>query len=156
MKKIYKYSLFFILIFFITLGVLGVYSKNYVIATSSNSDTNSIIYTFDNINNSTIDIKMVESKFNAKKTIKSEDLNIVIEMLTSLDKCERINPIDDIDSLFKIYLTINEEKFILEVYGDDILEIYPWDGYRATEFISAKKLPNSLNPESICNYIFKN
>ena len=157
-KKIIKIGLLFIFsvsIFFTFKFLFSTYTSKNIISTNSIAKEN--IYSFSTLDSNTLNIKLLETKFNAKKTIKGGNLDIFNNMLEAIDKSERIsNPNIITESLFKIYISDSKEKYVLDLYGDDILAIYPWDGSTQKEFVSVKKLPNSLNPESICNYIFKN
>ena len=130
--------------------------STYTINTENKAEAE-ILYSFKSLDENTLSIKVLETKFNAKKTIENDDLVILKNMLKGIDSSVRIeNPNISTQSLFKIYINDDEKKYVIDLYGDDILSLYPWDGTTEKEFISVKKLPNSLNPESICNYIFKN
>ena len=152
-KKIIKIPLF--LIFFITIAFTFKFLfSTYRINIENKSE---ILYSFNSLDENTLSIKILETKFNAQRTIKNDDLNILKSMLKGIDDSTRISDPNILtQSLFKIYINDDKKKYVIDLYGDDILSIYPWDGTTEKEFISAKKLPNSLNPESICNYIFKN
>ncbi len=58
--------------------------------------------------------------------------------------------------LYRIYIDISTDKFVIDIYGDDVISIYPWDGNYEKEIYSIKDLALSLKAESIAKYLFEN
>ncbi|MPQ44121.1 DUF4883 family protein, partial [Clostridium tarantellae] len=42
-----------------------------------------------------------------------------------------------------------------DVYGDNLICIYPWDGIYTKDYISLKNIPNAFKLEQFCKYIFE-
>lgn len=103
-------------------------------------------------------IKIVEKVFYSKTTVPDEYTSFFVDMLNQVDTSKVVEPVnDESNCLFKIYIdsTTDAEKFIIDVYGNDIISIYPWDGVSQKLFLSISELPLSIKAESLCNYVLE-
>lgn len=104
-----------------------------------------------------INIRILETSFYKEVVLKKENSNLITDFIKALNKNQLIN-IDNKElpekSLYKIYIdSKNNEKFVIEVYGEDLIAIFPWDGYYKKDILKVSDLPTSLKPESLCKYI---
>ncbi|MGL5822982.1 MAG: DUF4883 family protein, partial [Sarcina sp.] len=99
-------------------------------------------------------IKIIENKFYKEQLVSKEDLKIFLEFFQILDSNKKSLPLDsDTEYLYKIQITANTQKYFIDVYGNNIISIYPFDGVNPKNFINIEDLPLSLQAESICKYI---
>lgn len=56
--------------------------------------------------------------------------------------------------LYKIFFDFENEKYIVNVYNENLISIYPWDGNYEMDFINMTDIPNSLNIYSLCKYLY--
>lgn len=56
--------------------------------------------------------------------------------------------------LYKIFFDFGNEKYIVNVYNENLISIYPWDGNYEMDFINMTDTPNSLNIYSLCKYLY--
>ena len=108
------------------------------------------------VNNDIKQIKLIENKFYKEIILNKNSENLIIEMVNELDFTTTTQPLsDDIECLFKLHIEDNTQKYVIDVYGNDIISIYPWDGIYEKDFLDISSLPLSLQAESICNFILK-
>lgn len=102
-------------------------------------------------------IKLIENKFYKEVILDKNSSKLIIDMINALDKSNSTQALDDnIECLFKLHIENNSNKYVVDVYGNDIISIYPWDGIYEKDFLDISELPLSLKAESICNFILKN
>ena len=107
-------------------------------------------------NNEIKQIKLIENKFYKEVILDKNTTNLIIEMINELNFEAIAQPLsNDIECLFKLHIESNTEKYVIDVYGNDIISIYPWDGIYEKDFLDISTLPLSLQAESICNFILK-
>ena len=103
------------------------------------------------------EIKLIENKFYKEVILDKTSSNLILEMINSLDESKTVEALNDyIECLFKLHIESNSNKYVIDVYGNDIISIYPWDGIYEKDFLDISSLPLSLKAESICNFLLKN
>ncbi|MGL4991117.1 MAG: DUF4883 family protein [Sarcina sp.] len=151
-KKFKLLGLLIGVIIFFSLGTFIISNKNSTATFLKIEDINFKTLLSDDIEN----IKIVEKTFYSKKTVDKKYTDFFIEMLNNIDLNALTDPVLDEDNyLFKIYIELKDDKFMIDVYGDDVISIYPWDGTTPKKFVSISKFPLSIKAESLCNFIFK-
>lgn len=154
---IYYISLFLI---FISCSLTGCALEEY---TSMKEKPNELYYTAKlskAIKKGNISIRILETNFYKEVVLKKENLNLITDFINEVNNNDLIEESITDDnylpekSLYKIYVDIDDnEKYIIEVYGDDLISIFPWDGYYKKDILKLNNLPASLKPEALCKYI---
>lgn len=54
--------------------------------------------------------------------------------------------------LYKIYIEFEKIKYVLNVYNETYVSIYPWDGKYDMDFIDMSKIPINYNIYGVCKY----
>ncbi|MEG0642223.1 MAG: DUF4883 family protein [Clostridium sp.] len=57
--------------------------------------------------------------------------------------------------VYKMYFTFNESKYVINIYNQKYISIYPWDGDYAMDFIDMSSSYTSYNLFNLCEYIFE-
>ncbi|MFX0548819.1 DUF4883 family protein [Hathewaya histolytica] len=57
---------------------------------------------------------------------------------------------------YKIFITFSERKFVIDVYNENYISLYPWDGDYEKDYISMKDTYTSYNLFNLCKYIVPN
>lgn len=152
MKKLSIFIFIFLTTSFISCSKIE-YSRNITKPTESYYTQNLKALNSENIK----EIKLIENKFYKEVILDKSTSKLIVDMIESLDitkVSESLN--DDVECLFKLHIENNSNKYVVDVYGNDIISIYPWDGIYEKDFLDISELPLSLNAESICNFILKN
>ncbi|MGL4741763.1 MAG: DUF4883 family protein [Sarcina sp.] len=99
-------------------------------------------------------IKIIENKFYKEQPVKKDDFKIFLELFQMLDQKNNILSLDsDLEYLYKIQIVADDKIFFIDVYGNNIISIYPFDGINPKNFLCIDDIPLSLQAESICKYI---
>ncbi|WP_415336528.1 DUF4883 family protein, partial [Clostridium perfringens] len=87
--------------------------------------------------------------------VDNEDVRIIDDLLKSLKDSNFINeePLPN-KPLYKIFIDLNSEKYVIDIYGDDLITLYPWDSDVRKDYLSLKDIPNSFKLEPFCQYVF--
>ncbi|WP_097027077.1 DUF4883 family protein [Clostridium peptidivorans] len=107
-----------------------------------------------NLNNS-YRCSITDTSYYKEKELSSEDLKVIPNFFSSLDEKSFMDRPKDLPKkpLYKIFITISNEKYVINVYSKDLASIYPWDGFYEMDFINMSKVPYSYNLYNICNYM---
>ena len=152
MKKLFIFIFIFITTLFISCSNIE-YSRN-----ATKPIENYYTKTIKSLKSETIkEIKLIENKFYKEVILDKTSSNLILEMISSLDESKIVEALNDnVECLFKLHIESNTNKYVIDVYGNDIISVYPWDGIYEKDFIDISELPLSLKAESICNFILKN
>ncbi|MBE6067588.1 MAG: hypothetical protein E7211_07825 [Clostridium lundense] len=98
---------------------------------------------------------ITDTSFYKEKELSSEDLKVIPNFISSLDEKSFIDKPKNLPKkpLYKIFITISNEKYVINVYNKDLVSIYPWDGFYEMDFINMSKVPYSYNLYNISNYM---
>jgi hypothetical protein len=99
---------------------------------------------------------ILNTNFYSEKELSKENTDTIKAMLKSLNKNNFISKPTDLPAKpnYKIFLTFNKDKFIINVYNEKYLCIYPWDGSFPMDYIDMTGIPASQNLYSLAKYIF--
>ena len=102
-------------------------------------------------------IRVIESNFFKEIEVNKKNYNLISDMLGEISEQNLLEKYELSDNpLYRIYIDISTDKFVIDIYGDDVISIYPWDGNYEKEIYNIKDLPLSLKAESIAKYLFEN
>ncbi|WP_416176313.1 DUF4883 family protein [Clostridium sp.] len=100
---------------------------------------------------------MSETNFHKEKQLDAKTVEDIKTMFKSLDEKNFIESVKNLPSKpkYKIILTFKEEKLLINVYNENYISVYPWDGIYSMDYIDTSKIPVSLNLYNLGNYVFK-
>ena len=139
-----KYIKMFTLIILVTL-LSGCTLEN--IFNREKPNSNYYTYELSNlISDNSFEIHILDRNVYRNISVTNEDLSILDDLLKN---------IKDSKPIYTLFITTEKEKMILDVYGDDLISIYPWDGKYEKDYLSLKDIPNAFKMEQFCEYIFE-
>jgi hypothetical protein len=99
---------------------------------------------------------ILNTNFYSEKKLSKENVYTIKSMLRSLNKNNFITKPADLPNkpTYKIFLTFNKEKFVINVYNEKFICIYPWDGDFPMDYIDMTGIPVSQNLYKLAKYIF--
>lgn len=71
-----------------------------------------------------------------------KDDNFIDETMDSNKKC-----------VFKVYVTIDDVKYLLKVFEGDYISIAPWDGVFKEDVLNESTIPQGNKLDTFCKYI---
>ncbi|MGL5615218.1 MAG: DUF4883 family protein [Sarcina sp.] len=155
-KNIYLLLVIFI---FASFSFMGCSLEEYI---NVKEKPNELYYTeqlLELINKKEINIRILETGFYKEIVLKEKEISIIKDFTTALKKEQSYSKMNKEEipekALYKIYIESKDskEKFIIDVYGDDFISIFPWDGNSEKDWIKLTDIPTSLKPESLCKYM---
>ena len=99
------------------------------------------------VSKNNIKIRLLDMNIYSEVIVDNEDVRIIDDLLKSL-KDSNFKP------LYKIFIDLNSEKYVIDIYGDDLITLYPWDSDVRKDYLSLKDIPNSFKLEPFCQYVF--
>lgn len=93
--------------------------------------------------------------FYKKKDFSKEDLSTLAEFFNSLNNDNFIDKPDDLPDkpLYKIFITFSENKYVINVYNENFISIYPWDGAYNMDYLNTNKMYKAYNLYGLCKYL---
>jgi len=93
--------------------------------------------------------------FYKKKDFSKEDLSTLVNFLNSLKNDSFIDKPANVPAkpLYKIFLTFSENKYIINIYNEKYISIYPWDGDFKMDYIDTSKIYKAYNLYGLCKYL---
>ncbi|MGL5245685.1 MAG: DUF4883 family protein [Sarcina sp.] len=113
---------------------------------------------YKDINEYNFNISILDTNVYAEITVDKEDNRILNDMISSLTPESYLTEIPTNlpnKPLYNIYIKSDKNKFVIEVYGDNIISIYPWDGNYSKDYISLSNVPIAFKLEQFCKYAFE-
>lgn len=55
---------------------------------------------------------------------------------------------------YKLFINKDSIKYVIDVYDNNIISLYPWDGNFPEDYIYLKDVPDAYKLESFCKYIY--
>ena len=93
--------------------------------------------------------------FYKKKDFSKEDRSTLVNFLNSLKNDSFIDKPANLPSkpLYKIFLTFSKSKYIINIYNERYISIYPWDGDFRMDYIDTSKMYKAYNLYGLCKYL---
>jgi len=98
---------------------------------------------------------IIDTNFYSKKVLSPEDCETVHNFIKSLRKSNYITKPSDLPSKpdYKMYFTFSKEKYVIDVYNEKYLSVYPWDGNYTADYLDMTGVYNSYNLYGLCKYL---
>ncbi|MGM9972653.1 MAG: DUF4883 family protein [Clostridiaceae bacterium] len=58
--------------------------------------------------------------------------------------------------IYRLYINKEDEKYVINIFSEDIATLHPWDGLFPEDYINMKESPKAYNLYGLCNYLLKN
>lgn len=93
--------------------------------------------------------------FYKKKDLSKEDLSTFTLFFKSLNNDSFIaKPAKlPIKPTYKLFITFSENKYVINVYDQNFISIYPWDGDYNMDYIDTSKMYKAYNLYGLCKYL---
>lgn len=162
MKRIYIYFFILLLISFSFLGC-SVKIGNYIINdfTITKSKPNNYYYTNNMLKKLTlgfsVKINVLDTNFYKEKELSKDDIDIVKSFGKSLKTSYFIDKPEELPEkpAYKLFITINNDKYVINVYDERYLSVYPWDGTYPMDYIDMKEIQAHYNLFGLCKYLIE-
>ena len=55
---------------------------------------------------------------------------------------------------YRLVFIFKDAKYLMDIYNENIISIYPWDGELEKDYIDMNGIPISYNINGLCDYLF--
>ncbi|WP_258876434.1 DUF4883 family protein [Clostridium sp. CM028] len=93
--------------------------------------------------------------FYKKEDFSNEDLSSFTKFFNSLNNDSFIDKPANLPDkpIYKIFLTFSKNKYMINVYNEKFISIYPWDGSYKMDYIDTSKMYKAYNLYGLCKYL---
>jgi hypothetical protein len=136
---------------------IGSYTVNNLTVTKKKS--NNFYYTNNLAKYLTLDsstkIKLLDTNFYKEKELSEEDIVIVKNFTKALKKPNFIEKPKELPEkpAYKLFFTFSKEKYVVNVYDEKYISVYPWDGTYSMDYIDMEGIQPLYNIYGLCKYL---
>lgn len=99
------------------------------------------------------EIKVLDTNFYKTESLSAENIDILKSFLNELRKPNFISKPVTLNTKpkYKIFFTFSDsqEKYVINIYDEEYISIYPWDGNFPMDYINMKDIPLRYNLHSL-------
>ncbi|MFA9397775.1 MAG: DUF4883 family protein [Clostridiaceae bacterium] len=110
----------------------------------------------DNIKLEQPKIKILDTNYYKNEYLDQDSMNKVLDFLNALSENNYVDKdlIKDKKPVFRLYMEFSEDSYVINIYDENYISIFPNDGDYDEDYISMNKIYKSLNLFYLCkNYI---
>ncbi|URZ01216.1 DUF4883 family protein [Clostridium felsineum] len=102
-----------------------------------------------------VKLSLIDTSYYKNHNLSTSEIVTIKDFLLHLKKHNYINKPSNLPDkpMYKLFLTFSNSKFVMDVYNENYVSVYPWDGHYTKDFLSIKDIPPSCNPYNFCTYI---
>ena len=102
-----------------------------------------------------VEVYTLYMNFYKKKDFSKEDLATLGDFFNSLNNDNFVEKPANLPEkpMYKIFLTFSESKYMINIYNENIISIYPWDGAYTMDYINTSKMYKAYNLYGLCKYL---
>ena len=102
-----------------------------------------------------IKVSLIDTSYYKNYNFNSDEIKDFYNFLGALKKHNYIKRPKDLPykPLYRAFFTSSKDKYVLDVYNEKYIAIYPWDGTYEKDFLNISDIPASINPYSLCKYV---
>ncbi|MFL0247844.1 DUF4883 family protein [Candidatus Clostridium stratigraminis] len=107
------------------------------------------------IKDSNIEAKVLDTNFYKEKELSKDDLDTIKNFTKGLKSYNFIDKPKNLPEkpVYKLFLNFDKEKYVINVYNEKYLTIYPWDGSFPMDYIDMTGTQNLYNLFGLCQYL---
>lgn len=107
------------------------------------------------LNNEDYTLTMFDTDISKNTLIDKEEQVIIENFLSSLTSSNYLKNSDDISNkeAFHLIIEFDDSKYIFNVYDENLVTVYPWDGVFPEDIITSENVPLRYNLYDFCNHI---
>ena len=98
---------------------------------------------------------IVDTNFYKETVLSKDDAYTIKKFTKALNKNSFIERPKDLPQKpkYKIIIVFSKEKYVINVYNEKFVSVFPWDGSFPMDYIDMSKIQVSYNLYGLCKYI---
>jgi hypothetical protein len=103
-------------------------------------------------------VLVLETNLNKERNLKDEDVETLMSFFKSIKTKNFLASAPELtkNPEFRFYITTNGDKYVINVYNEKYIAIFPWDGAYSMDYIDMSSVKPLYNLYSLCKYLYKN
>lgn len=99
---------------------------------------------------------VVEMNFYKELDIDKENYEKICSFFDKLNMENFMSPLKNNSQKpkYKIFFICENEKYVVNIYDNRYISIYPFDGTYSMDYIDLKNIPDSINLYYLCNFLY--
>ncbi|GFZ31760.1 hypothetical protein CSC2_22860 [Clostridium zeae] len=108
------------------------------------------------INNNKFEISAFDTDVYKELPAKEEDDKVLIDFIKSLKNDNFIKKPANLPEKpkYKLFVKISADKYVINVYDENVVSVFPWDGVFEEDYLSMDNIPLAYRLDSFCKYVF--
>lgn len=97
---------------------------------------------------------LIDTSYYKNYNLSSDEIKDVYNFFEALKKHNYIKRPKTLPAkpIYRMFFTFSKDKYVLDVYNEKYISIYPWDGTYEKDFLTISDIPASINPYNLCKY----
>ena len=97
----------------------------------------------------------INTNFYREKSLSKEDADTIKNFTKSLNKNSFIEKPKDLPqkTQYKLILTFSKEKYVINIYNERYISVFPWDGSYSMDYIDMSNIEVSYNLFGLSKYV---
>ncbi|MCM8710352.1 DUF4883 family protein [Clostridium sp. SYSU_GA19001] len=122
---------------------------------------NNLYYTNNLVKNLTFEttfkVNALDTNFYKEKELSKEDIDTIKNFTKALKKTNFIEKPKELPekASYKLYFTFNKDKYVINIYNERYISVYPWDGTYSMDYIDMTGIQPLYNLFNLCEYLYK-
>lgn len=98
---------------------------------------------------------IIETNFYSEKSLSLKDNETIHNFISELKKSNFINKPSDLPSkpAYRMYFTFSKVKYVIDVYNENYISVFPWDGCYSADYIDMNGVHTSNNLYNFSKYL---
>ena len=105
------------------------------------------------LNNEKFTLYVFDTNLYKELEVPVEENSILENFISSLSDDNYSDEKVDIKEPFRLKIVFDDNKYLIKIFNNSVVSIYPWDGNYKEDVISIKDLPLRYNLFDFCNHI---
>ncbi|WP_010291684.1 DUF4883 family protein [Clostridium senegalense] len=112
------------------------------------------------IENPPTEVSVFDVNMYKQQTLTEEQSFDVLKFMNSLKKDYALEKdsvdLSDEKITYKVFITFDNCKYVINVYNEKYISIYPWDGNHSKDYMDISQVPIAYNVYGLCKYFTDN
>ena len=102
-------------------------------------------------------ILVLETNLQKENNLKDDDIQILKNFFNSIKTKNFLSSRPDIPEKpqFRFYIVSGADKYVINVYNEKYIGIFPWDGAYSMDYIDMTDVKTLYNLYNLCKYLYR-
>lgn len=99
----------------------------------------------------------LETNLNKERNLKDEDIKTLISFFNLIKTKNFLESQPQLPKkpAFKFYISSGNDKYVINIYNEKYISIFPWDGNYSMDYIDMSEVKPLYNLYNLCKYMYQ-